>query len=87
MAEKQESELSMIFEDPPWFAVQDEYGNWHSTEHMWTTDRSVNGDRVASITTRKVYYVYVDRVMLHEFGHTLGLHEFGHTLGLPDFYS
>ena len=22
------------------------------------------------------YYVYVDRIMLHEFGHTLGLHDF-----------
>ena len=33
------------------------------------------------------YYVYVDRIMLHEFGHTLGLHEFGHTLGLHDSYN
>ncbi len=28
----------------------------------------------ATMPTR--YYAYVDRVMLHEFGHTLGLHDF-----------
>ena len=27
-------------------------------------------------TMPKRYYAYVDRIMLHEFGHTLGLHDF-----------
>ena len=72
--------MHIVFEDPPWFAAQDppEMGPWKHTEYMWTADRNLNGRKVNSIRDRDVYYVYVGRVMLHEFGHTLGL---------PDFYN
>ena len=44
---------------------------------MWTANRSLNGSKVPASGSPGKYYVYVDRVMLHEFGHALGL---------PDFY-
>ena len=43
---------------------------------MWTANRSVNGSKVPASGSPGKYYVYVDCVMLHEFGHALGLHDF-----------
>ena len=75
--------IHMIFEDPPWFAQKDKHGKWQHTEFVWTEDKHKNLGIVpcpydpaycGTKPTRK--YVYVDRVMLHELGHTLGLPEF-----------
>ena len=58
-------------------------GSWVHSEWKWTADISKVGQPVpcleepavcAEMPTR--YYAYVDRVMLHEFGHALGLHDF-----------
>ena len=78
MAEKQESELSMVFEDPPKLARQDNAGVWYHSTWEWTADINKNDAHVPGSGSPGKFYVYVDRVMLHEFGHTLGL---------PDFYS
>ena len=68
----------MVFEDPPMFAEQipPRAGPWVHTEYVWTANRSLNGSKVPASGSPGKYYVYVDRVMLHEFGHALGLHDF-----------
>ena len=68
----------MVFEDPPWSAARNppKTGKWLHTEYLWTTNKNLNGERVSYIDSRHVFYVYVDRITLHEFGHTLGLHDF-----------
>ena len=70
--------MYMVFEDPPWSAAQNppRTGPWLHTEYLWTTNKNLNGRQVSYINSRDVFYVYVDRIMLHEFGHTLGLHDF-----------
>ena len=73
--------MFMVFEDPPWFAEAVKRGMstvWVRTEYAWTDDEDLNGEKVTGSGSPGVFYVYVDRVMLHEFGHTLGL---------PDFYN
>ena len=71
-------EMFMVFEDPPWYARQipPKTGPWVDTEYVWTADKSLNDTGVPRSGGKR--YVYVDRVMLHEFGHALGL---------PDFYA
>ena len=75
--------MHIIFEDPPMRATQDSSGMWKNKEYMWTAIESLDGTKVTSIPSRDVYYIYVGRVMIHEFGHTLGLPDFpGDTTGL-----
>ena len=72
--------LYMIFEDPPWFAQKDANDVWRSREYVWTKYKYKNGKLIpclaAATPCAARYYVYVDRIMLHEFGHTLGLKDF-----------
>ena len=77
--------MHMVFENPPWFADEIRKGVWTHTEYVWTDNKALNFRKVPCNElpaicnmrpTRR--YVYVGRVMLHEFGHTLGL---------PDFYN
>ena len=81
--------MVMVFEDPPWLAVNrattSKEEDYTHTEYVWTDVRSKDNGRVpctedASICAMKPVrrYLYVGRVMRHEFGHTLGL---------PDFYN
>ena len=71
--------IYLVFEDPPWFAEQNppKTGPWVRTEYMWTYDKNLDGEKVKGSGSPGIFYAYVHRVMLHEFGHTLGL---------PDFY-
>lgn len=81
----------MIFEDPPWnTGVEVDMhgiptGNIVDVENEWTAVKLLNGRAVpcndlpavcAARPTRK--FVYINRIMRHEFGHILGL---------PDFYN
>ena len=66
----------MIFEDPPKLARQDNAGVWYHSTWEWTADINKNGAHVPGSGSPGKLYVYIDRVMLHEFGHTLGLHDF-----------
>ena len=77
--------MVMVFEDPPWLAMNGDGRPYTHTEYVWTDVRSKDNDPVpctedpstcAMKPVRK--YLYVGRVMRHEFGHTLGL---------PDFYN
>lgn len=77
--------MYMVFEDPPWYAKRDpsKAGGWKHTKYTWTTDRNKNGrlipctDPAAVCATKDEHrYVYVDRIMVHEFGHALGLDDF-----------
>ena len=74
--------MYMVFEDPPWSAAEEvdamgmKTGNWVPIEYLWTSNMNLNGEPVRYIANREVLYVFVDRIMLHEFGHTLGLHDF-----------
>ena len=72
--------LYMIFEDPPWSAFFVTDGVWRFREYVWTKDKFKNGKLLpclaAATTCAARYYVYADRIMLHEFGHTLGLSDF-----------
>ena len=74
------SEMHMIFEDPPWYAQMVKGGVWRIREYVWTEDQYKNGKLIPCLapasTCAARYYVYADRVMLHEFGHTLGLSDF-----------
>ncbi len=74
------SEMHMIFEDPPWFAQEIKTDVWRIREYVWTKDKYKNGKlipcRAPASTCAARYYVYADRIMLHEFGHTLGLSDF-----------
>ena len=82
--------LYIVFEDPPWRAAEEvlhgkKTGKWIREEYMWTDNRNVENDPVTSIIDRPVKYVYVGRVMIHEFGHTLGQPDFyNDTTGLAD---
>ena len=75
--------LYMIFEDPPWYAEKLSPHSWRLKQYVWTKDLSKNGQPVPCLSTPNTctmmtprYYVYVNRIMLHEFGHTLGLSDF-----------
>ena len=76
-------DMYIVFEDPPWFAVEEtdmsgnKTGKWMTTEYVWTRIKDLNGAEVLD-GGRPRKYVYVDRIMIHEFGHALGL---------PDFYN
>ena len=70
------SEMHMVFEDPPIYAEEVTTDVWRLQTYVWTKDKSKNGAMVPGFPT--LLYVYVGRIMLHEFGHTLGL---------PDFYA
>ena len=68
--------LTMIFEDPPWTGSQGAGTLW-----QWTDDPSnQEGHKVPNTGTGSNnpprLWADVDRIMLHEFGHTLGLHDF-----------
>ena len=74
-------EMHMIFEDPPVAALRVTDAVWRLREYVWTKDKSKNGKLVPCLAASCVgqtprYYVYVDRIMLHEFGHTMGLKDF-----------
>ncbi len=69
--------MYMIFEDPPWNAKKDANGIWQHKEFEWNAIKARNGVKVPGSGTPGKYYVYGLRIVLHEFGHTLGL---------PDFY-
>ena len=76
--------MYIVFENPPWGARLDLNGDWKRTEYVWTDVRDKHGEDVPCFEAAAIcnmmdtrVYVYVGRVMLHEFGHTLGL---------PDFY-
>ena len=66
----------MVFEDPPKLARQDNAGVWYHSTWEWTADINKNGAHVPGSGSPGKFYVYVDRVMLHEFRHTLGLPDF-----------
>ncbi len=76
--------IYMVFEDPPWFAQMVRPAVWRLREYVWTKDKYKDGKLVPCLAasscafTTPRYYVHAGRIMLHEFGHTLGL---------PDFYS
>ena len=68
--------MTMAYENPPWTAWEVSKDNWVHQEWEWTDISSDHNMLIPSSTTIRFYYV--DRVMVHEFGHTLGL---------PDFYT
>ena len=70
------TEMHVIFEDPPIYAKEVTPNVWLLKDYVWTKDSSKNGLMVPGSPT--LDYVYVGRIMIHEFGHTLGL---------PDFYA
>ncbi len=43
---------------------------------LWTDNRAVDNEPVTYIRSRSVRYVYVDHIMVHDFGHALGLDDF-----------
>ena len=72
--------MYIVIEDPPITAGQDEFGEWHYTEYEWTSDLSKENEKVPCLSKEdscpERKYAYIDRVMLHELGHTLGLGDF-----------
>ena len=78
--------MYMVFEEPPFRAVRDRYGMWQSREYVWTRIDTLNDADVFD-GGRPRKYIYVDRVTLHEFGHTLGLPDFpDDTTGLANLH-
>ena len=74
-------DMYMVFEDPPESAVEETVNSvtsWRYTVWRWTADKSKHGTHIQHTAMPMEYYLYIDPVMLHEFGHTLGL---------PDFYA
>ncbi len=69
----------MSFEQPPWGSGIGTPASLDSSpiavEYQWTDEEELHG-MVVEGSELVVYYFYVDRAALHEFGHTLGLPEF-----------
>ena len=72
--------ITMVFEDPPVSWEDRKTKSPYEKLWEWTRDLSKHDKRVPGSGTGsnnpERFYAYVDRVMLHEFGHTLGLPEF-----------
>ena len=69
--------MYMVIEDPPITVAEDEHGNQFDKRWEWHRDHEIENDVVLGSNPMR-YYAYIDRVILHEFGHTLGL---------PDYYN
>ena len=70
--------MFIVFEDPPKSAAETTAGSGGFTHTVWewTADITKAGMKVPGSKNPERYYAYIDRVMLHEFGRTLGLHDF-----------
>ena len=72
--------MYVVIEEPPRSAIEVTMPSgtptWQHWIWEWTADQNLAGRHVQGTMNPKVYYAYIDRVMLHEFGHTLGLDDF-----------
>ena len=78
--------LYLKMEEPPIWTSRDN-GDFIERHVMWTATSTIHGDlanadEIVGIEPcdpdipTPIYYQWIDPVMLHEFGHTLGLHDF-----------